>query len=530
MKDRAGRVLPLLCLGLLALQASLLLRSDLRVLDRPLTEDAYYALNIARNIAWGHGATFDGVHPTNGFQPLFTLLTVPLFWIAHGLFAPLRGLLLVHLVVEAAAAATLATIARAVVRSLADAPADAMASGRPTPAALDLTAAWTAGWLVVFLYLAGVNTFLQHWNGLETGLVMFLLAVCWRVAQRRGDAPSDDVTFGIALGLLVLARIDTAILVVVVTAGEAWARRDRPAHAVAVAARIATAAAVVSLPWWIYNVRGFGSLMPTSGAAQQEFLISGERIERAVSAWLTDAVPWIYARHGGAIRTDLLRAAVVAPVAWMLARRRPQSRDARAGALIERTWRFGGYVVIWALGMALWYCVSSWASQFYVRYLAPLIPCATLAVAWAVWPVVRGPRSRWRPIAALAALGLVAVMAVVTLWLHQGRVFGQNLFYADQATLIHAYVPDSEWVAAGQTGTLGYFRPRVLNLDGKVNPGAWAARADIPGYLARERVRWFCDWPWFIDHWFGPDPAARGWAPVARRGAFVLYRRVRDSP
>ena len=42
--------------------------------ERPLTEDAYYALTVSRNLALGNGLTIDGVHATNGFQPLFTLL------------------------------------------------------------------------------------------------------------------------------------------------------------------------------------------------------------------------------------------------------------------------------------------------------------------------------------------------------------------------------------------------------------------------------------------------------------------------
>src|SRR5581483_9234507 len=54
------------------------------VYDMPQTEDGYYALSVARNLAAGHGLTIDGVHLTNGFQPLFTVLEGAAFWLAHG--------------------------------------------------------------------------------------------------------------------------------------------------------------------------------------------------------------------------------------------------------------------------------------------------------------------------------------------------------------------------------------------------------------------------------------------------------------
>ena len=40
----------------------------------PLTEDGYYSLSVARNLAAGKGMTIDGANLTNGFQPLFTMI------------------------------------------------------------------------------------------------------------------------------------------------------------------------------------------------------------------------------------------------------------------------------------------------------------------------------------------------------------------------------------------------------------------------------------------------------------------------
>jgi hypothetical protein len=57
-------------------------------------------------------------------------------------------------------------------------------------------------------------------------------------------------------------------------------------------------------------------------------------------------------------------------------------------------------------------------------------------------------------------------------------------------------VPDDAWVGAIQSGTLGYFHDRTLNLDGKVNPEALRARAEgrIPAYIVERDVAYLADW------------------------------------
>ena len=41
-----------------------------------LADDMFYYLNIACNIVSGHGVTFDGINPTNGFHPLYMFFLV----------------------------------------------------------------------------------------------------------------------------------------------------------------------------------------------------------------------------------------------------------------------------------------------------------------------------------------------------------------------------------------------------------------------------------------------------------------------
>ncbi|GAB4579109.1 MAG: hypothetical protein Fur0022_18470 [Anaerolineales bacterium] len=53
------------------------------------TDDAFYYFVTARNVAAGHGFTFDGIARTNGFHPLWMFLLIPIFAIPD-LILPLR--------------------------------------------------------------------------------------------------------------------------------------------------------------------------------------------------------------------------------------------------------------------------------------------------------------------------------------------------------------------------------------------------------------------------------------------------------
>ena len=61
-----------------------------------IRDDAYYYFKVAENIGLGHGSTFDGINPTNGYHPLWMLICIPIFALARfDLILPLRILLIV---------------------------------------------------------------------------------------------------------------------------------------------------------------------------------------------------------------------------------------------------------------------------------------------------------------------------------------------------------------------------------------------------------------------------------------------------
>src|SRR5687768_11948827 len=58
--------------------------APLRSLLFRTTDDAFYYFQVARNIVGGVGPTFDGIHPTNGFHPLWMLILLPVIAAAGG--------------------------------------------------------------------------------------------------------------------------------------------------------------------------------------------------------------------------------------------------------------------------------------------------------------------------------------------------------------------------------------------------------------------------------------------------------------
>ena len=115
-----------------------------------------------------------------------------------------------------------------------------------------------------------------------------------------------------------------------------------------------------------------------------------------------------------------------------------------------------------------------------------------LRQAFRLW--ARLPRRISSPVFALGSALLLAVVAAT-----QWRAFHKAARHQHwQVVEFVRGVPEATWVAAVQTGTLGYFHDRTLNLDGKVNPEALTAllegEAAWHRYIANGKAEYVIDW------------------------------------
>jgi hypothetical protein len=476
------------------------LRPDTALIFPPFTEDGYYSLSIARAIAAGHGPVLEGSGLTNGFQPLVTLIQAVAFALTGG--ANLTALRLI------AAFGWLTYVTAGLLLGR-------VAAGTGTGSGAERR---RRGLLASTLAFAALPLWMDHFNGLETGLLLLLTTVAWRLWQLEIPRSWPGlVGCGALLGLLVLARIDAGFLVVALAGIEtlaAW--RSGAVRALARGAVLGVMALLISAPWWAFNILAFGSPMPISGQAQQLWAVDAYRWKWIAWALGQTVTPWLAVTQNfdnWASWLPLVGAIVLVlaalPVVW------------RSRPLTDGFSRFATALAITMAVLVLWYGFSSIAFWFYARYLAPISLLALVLAAIVL--------SRLR---ARSAAVLVVVMPILTLpvlvgaraaWQGSLTHFGTIMFW-DQLELVRANVPPEEWVAAGQSGTLGFFRPRVLNMDGKVNPEARAYAGHATDYLKARGVRWFVDWEWYLHRALGPDPERLGWVKVGERRNFLLYR------
>ena len=157
-----------------------------------IRDDAYYYFKVAQNISEGHGSTFDGIHLTNGYHPLWMVICVPIFALArYDLILPLRVLVLVTGVLQAATAILLYRLLKSVIS---------------TAMAMVAAAYWVFDtFILVFLYKTGVESCIALFF-----IVLLLLLVSRFERTWRQNNPSvrELATLGIVSSLVVFSRLD----------------------------------------------------------------------------------------------------------------------------------------------------------------------------------------------------------------------------------------------------------------------------------------------------------------------------------
>jgi hypothetical protein len=453
---------------------------DAALAETFVTEDGYLMLTVARNIAIGEGMTVSaGEIMTNGIQPLATLIYALSYVAAEGdKVASLVGVHLTAALFAVAAALALRAFARAALS-----PQDA-------------SPLWPL--LIATLWFIGPHPLLHTMNGLETGLYTLMttatVTVFGRLAWKPSLSRADQLLFGSLCGLTFLARIDGALLVVALFAVRTVMTLHRMRLDIGATLREVAPAGVVSLlwaaPWLGYNYWLFGSIMPISGTAQalrasfgaNAGLVPGRLFETMFPML---PIPDSYIEHPAVqIVAGSACVGILAVFLVQTLRRRSVFAPAIAAYALFAAMIVGYYGFLFG------------APHFVGRYFAPLSPLLLTAavsvgldVAGALGPARRDPLLRTAGVAAAALcvllLGRLLIPGVKT----QG--------HEQVVEWVRENVPAEAWVGAVQTGTLGYWHDRTINLDGKVNPAALQARREkghVLGYVVASEIDYLADW------------------------------------
>jgi hypothetical protein len=255
----------------------------------------------------------------------------------------------------------------------------------------------------------------------------------------------------------------------------------------------------VASPWLVGNQVNFGSVVPISGQAESLHVVLGQNLVRVPASLfehltVVGLIPSGIETHPGVVAICAL--ALLATAVGIGVRASRWSPEERTLLVIG-----SGFVAL----LAVFYGVFFGAGHFMSRYLFAASPFTTLLVAGTVATAWRAGPARRRPRLRLAGALLAAALLV---GLHV-RIYmrGTQHLHFHVVEWVQEHVPPEVWVAAVQTGTLGFFHDRTLNLDGKVNPEALRARKEgrIPAYVLEKDVQYLVDWAGLADWARLPD-------------------------
>lgn len=246
--------LGLLVLSILYIRGSFFLTADMRDIVSNVPDDACYFFKIAWNVVSGKGLSFDGINLTNGFQPLWLYVLLPLASVMReatpeeyfraALFYQMIFLLIAGIILFQA-------VSRVASKPLA-----------------------LASVAVFYFFTRYIFS-----KGMETGVLMLTVAVLLAFALRyrvfAESNPRVSFVLGVLLGLVILARLDMIFLVLIIYAtvgGMALVRwRDNGRALLQDLLLSILGTALVATPYFVYNKIVFGDFMPISGKLKNTF-------------------------------------------------------------------------------------------------------------------------------------------------------------------------------------------------------------------------------------------------------------------
>jgi 4-amino-4-deoxy-L-arabinose transferase-like glycosyltransferase len=259
----------------------------------------------------------------------------------------------------------------------------------------------------------------------------------------------------------------------------------------------------VALPWLLHNQANFGSIMPISGQAESNSATFGSNLDLVSSMVLEYVSIFVQIPNTiqGTLFVEVGSLLVLALVAVALRRHFKRASDDERSAIFMIV-VFGGCLVAF---YGLWFG----APHFISRYFFPMSPVLAILSMQGLFGAWRFLRERREAMATPFAIGVSVIATVLLVGLnvrnHQ-RSIHQMHFQAVE--WIAKNVPEKTWIGAAQTGTIGFFHDRTVNLDGKVNPEALkhVVADTIPQYVVDKGLQYIVDWFGLADHWITARP------------------------
>lgn len=433
-----------------------------------ISEDGYLMMTIARNIAIGLGmSTADGTLPTNGTQPLMTFIMTLIYSITGGdKIIAIKIIIVMEWLISFLGALIIYKIGKNIL------------DGRSYAKEISL--------LTAMIWYSSPNTFIHTMNALETGLygLVVIAASGYFVINKDKYDYLYFLKTGIIFGVLFWLRNDAIFFVLAAAVVLYLYNKDSDSKIAGKVIFSLLVGGLISLPWVIYNYVKFKSLMPISGQAEMiNSQFGGNLIvfPSVIIEYLSLIIPIPYIVHMN-IPFFVLCLLVITVIIVMIKRK---------WAEINLTGR--KMIVFYGISLCMFYLF--YGPFFETYYFVPryLFPFSAFFIALPLIWLFNFKNIIQSRLFVFAQAVFFVIMIILAYTRYNESNVHMQFYLVDW---IEKNVKQDEWVGAFQSGTIGYFHDRTINLDGKVNFDALEALKEnkIYQYIADRKPEYLINW------------------------------------
>jgi len=234
--DRKVKFILLLIIAISFLARLYVALSPIDVLiTKTIQDDAFMGISVARNIALGKGITYNGVDKTNGFQPLWPFMLIPIYHFFDGDDA-LHAILVFASFLEILSIILIFKISQ---KFLSDS------------LSLVVSALYGINPFVIFQTISGIDVVLS---------VFFVLLSFYYYNLKK----KKELILGLILGFAIFTRMDNVFLLLSFVLHSFWINRKNLFLAIKKSLLMIIPAIIVISPWLLWSFINFGKIIPSS--------------------------------------------------------------------------------------------------------------------------------------------------------------------------------------------------------------------------------------------------------------------------
>jgi hypothetical protein len=480
-------------------------------------DDSFYYFQISKTWLDTGELSFDSITKTNGFQPLYLILVTPLVAIFDNSTSLINA---VHIIGIFVGLGSFYFIYK-----ITDALTDKMIAA-----------------LAVMIFATSPYFLIHSMNGMETGMTMFcgLIFIYGIFVRPFKKDLANNLLIGFSVGLMILARIDQAILILSVLIASYIFDAGRTDIKRFPLKQILIPFIIITLPWYGYTFIKTGAMLPQSGAASR-YCAHAVGLSGFSADWqsvltnfglndLTTASQFyilvvlkqfiVFMMDFSAtifIRPDLSMGSFSDPFRSMFFSEVLRSSYKLILLLVvcislmvlgvsqinklnnPRTKVFVGATIIYFVLQFIGYTFYAPVHWYFSRYLVSvqLLMFISFLIMISGCPFRSSRIFSYLLVVAIVCVNLKLISPVFKLHKIPVAIGG---FYLETREL-SKLLPANSRVGAFQAGILSWFgNSQIINLDGKANSSALEAIADnrLGDYILREKIQYIYDWPTLI--------------------------------